>query len=296
MRPARNRPPKLVPHAEASRPAPLPTLEALIERSKVAGAGGSGPGSTELRRTVERLVAGDRRALGELDPMMGLTLIDAWTAVTSAFGATADAPVIDASRTIAATRSAVARVLEAAARGARVAIATAYPASLVTMHLSFSRLARANGAEVVDLADFGPIRADGRMPRWLRWVGGVAVVSDGQSLCDTRDGEAAREWMFAIPRPSLVIADGPYAEVAWESGIEVVALAGLERPGLALAAAIGGRCTLVPMRTDRPARGYQVLEDLIALPDADVTPPPFRPLIDPPLTAPPPIDPPLTQV
>nr|MDP9334107.1 phosphatase [Actinomycetota bacterium] len=214
MRPARNRPPKLVPHAEASRPAPPLTLEALIERSKVAGAGGSGPGSTELRRTVERMVAGDRRALGELDPMMGLTLIDAWTAVTGAFGATADAPVIDASRTIAATRSAVARVLEAAARGARVAIATASPASLATLHLSFARLARANGAEVVDLPDFGPIRADGRTPRWLRWVGGVAVVSDGQSLCDTRDGEAAREWMFAIPRPSLVIADGPYAEVA----------------------------------------------------------------------------------
>ncbi len=273
MRPARDRPPKLVPHAEASRPAPPPTLEALIERSKIAGAGGSGPRSTELRRTVERLVVGDRRALGELDPMIGLTLMDAWTAVKGAFGASAEAPVIDASRTIAATRSAIARVLEVSAHGARVAIATAAPASLVTLHLAFARLARANGAEVVDLPDFGPIRADGRTPRWLRWVGGVALVSDGQSLCDTRDGEAAREWMFAIPRPSLVIADGPYAEVAWERGIEVVAFAGLDRPGLALAAAVDGRCTLVPMRTDRPARGYQVLEDLIALPDADAGPP-----------------------
>jgi hypothetical protein len=269
VRQARNRPPKLVPHAQAPRPAPPPTLEAMIERSKVAGAGGSGPGSTELRRTVERLVAGDRRALGELEPMTGLTLVDAWTAVGGAFGASGDTPVIDASRTIAATRSAVARVLEAAARGARVAVATAAPASLVTLHLSFVRLARANGAEVVDLPDFGPIRADGRTPRWLRWLGGVAVVSDGQSLCDTRDGEAAREWMFAIPRPSLVIADGPYAEVAWERGIEVVAFAGLDRPGLALAAAVDGRCTLVPMRTDRPARGYQVLVDLVALPHVD---------------------------
>ena len=271
MRPARNRPPKLEPRAStASRPAPLPTLESLIEHSKIAGTGGSGPGSTELRRTVERMVAGDRRALGELDPMAGLTLIDAWKALTGAFGATADSPVIDASCTIGATRSAVSRVLEVAARGGTVAIATAHPASLVTLHLSCARLARANGGEVVDLADFGPIRADGRTPRWLRWVGGVAVVSDGQSLCETRDGEVAREWMFAIPRPSLVIADGPFAEVAWESGIEVVAFAGLDRPGLALAAAVGGRCTLVPMRTDRPARGYQVLEDLIALPEVDL--------------------------
>jgi hypothetical protein len=245
----------------------------MIERSKVAGAGGSGPGSTEFRRTVERLVAGDRRALGELEPIAGLTLVDAWKAVGGAFGASADTPLIDASCTIAATRSAVARVLDAAARGVRIAVATAAPASLVTLHLSFARLARANGAEVVDLPDFGPIRVDGRTPRWLRWLGGVAVVSDGKSLCDTRDGEAAREWMFAIPRPALVIADGPYAEVAWERGIEVVAFAGLDRPGLALAAAVHGRCTLVPMRTDRPARDYRVLEDLVTLPDADAAPP-----------------------
>ncbi|MDP9336513.1 MAG: hypothetical protein M3Q30_24810, partial [Actinomycetota bacterium] len=72
--------------------------------------------------------------------------------------------------------------------------------------------------------------------------------------------------------------------------------AGLDRPGLAVAAAVDGRCTLVPMRTDRPARGYQVLEDLIVLPDADVDPPPLPPLIDPRLTDPPLIDPPLTEV
>ena len=278
MRPARNRPPKLESRAATSQPAPPPTPEALIEQSKIAGAGASGPGSTELRRTVERLVAGDRRALGELEPMTGLTLIDAWAALTGAFGATADAPVIDPSRTIAATRCARERVLAVSARGGQIAIATARPASLLMLQLAFGRLAGAAGGEVVDLADFGPIRADGRTPRWLRWVGGVAVVTDGRSLCDTQDGEVAREWMFAIPRPALVIADGPFAEVAWESGAEVVAFAGLDRPGLALAAAIGGRCSLVPMRTDRPARGYRVLEELIALPGADFAPLPLPPL------------------
>jgi hypothetical protein len=116
---------------------------------------------------------------------------------------------------------------------------------------------------VVDLADFGPIRADGRTPRWLRWIGGVAVVSDGSALCDTRDGEAAREWMFAVPRPSLVIADGPFAEVAWESGAEVVALAGLDHPGLAIAGARRGRCTVVPLHTDRAPRAYAPIEGLI---------------------------------
>lgn len=275
MRRARNRPPKLEPRVSASTPAPPPTPEALLERAKVAGAGSgaAGPGPTEFRRSVERLATGDRRVLGEISPIARLTASDAWIAVTGAFGATPEAALIDPTRTTAATRAAAARVREvAAAGGARIAIATAAPASLLTVHLAFADLAVGHGAEVVDLADFGPIRADGRTRRWLRWIGGVAVVTDGRALCETGDGEVAREWLFAIPRPTLVIADGPFAEIAWESGLEVVALAGLDRPALAVAAARGGRCTLVPMRTDRPARGYSAIEDLIAEPEPQAAP------------------------
>ena len=61
--------------------------------------------------------------------------------------------------------------------------------------------------------------------------------------------------MFAIPRCALVIADGPFAEVAWEHGAEVVTLGGLDRPALAVLAAGSGRATFVPLHTDRPARG-----------------------------------------
>ncbi len=66
-------------------------------------------------------------------------------------------------------------------------------------------------------------------------------------------------------RPALVVADGPFAEVAWEHGIEVVALAGLDRPALAVAARRDGRALIVPMRTDRPARAYSPIEELIAV-------------------------------
>ena len=260
---ARDRPPRLETNVGASQPAPPLTVAEILERAKVVGIGASGPGPTELRRTIERITMGDRRALGEIAPLAALTPGDAWSAVTATFGARSDAATIDATRTLAATAAAVLRVQEVARSGARIALATAAPASLLTLHLAFAGVACAYGGEVVDLSDFGPIRADGRTARWLRWVGGVAVVSDGRALCDTRDGEAAREWVFAIPRPALVVADGPFAEVAWEQGLEVVALSGLGRPALAIARARGGRCTVVPMHTDRPARAYRAIEDLV---------------------------------
>jgi hypothetical protein len=155
------------------------------------------------------------------------------------------------------------RVQAVAAAGGRIAFATASPASLVTVHLALANLAGTHGAEVVELADAGPVRADGRSPRWLRWVGGVAAVTDGLALLATTDGEAAREFMFVMPRPALVVGDGPFAEVAWEAGVEVVAIAGLDRPALAIAAARGQRCTVVPVRTDRAPPNYRVLEELL---------------------------------
>jgi hypothetical protein len=268
---ARNRPPRLEPHVGAVHRAPAPTPEQLLERAKVAG-GAGGPGRTELRRYVERVVAGDRSALGELLPIRGLTILDAWAAFTEVFGATPEKPAIDAAHTLDAVRRAAARIGAVGAAGGRIAVATAAPASLLSLYLAFVRLARAAGADVPDLADVGPIRADGRSPRFLRWIDGVAAVTDGHALCATGDGEAAREWLFVLPRPALVIGDGPFAEVAWEAGVEVVALAGLDRGGLAVAAARAERCTLVPLRTDRAPRAYSGvisgLEPLQARPSA----------------------------
>jgi hypothetical protein len=255
MRKPRNRPPKLIPRTGEAHAAPAATPEELLERAKVAGGAGA-PGRTELRRFVERIVAGDPHALGELRPIPHLTALEGWAAFTEVFGATPEQPAIDPGRTLAAVRRAASRVGAIGAAGGRIAVATASPASLLPLHLAFVRAARATGGEVVDLADVGPMRADGRARRFLRWVDGVAAVTDGRALCATGDGEAAREWLFVVPRPALVIGDGPFAEVAWEAGIEVVALAGLDRGALAVAAARGERCTLIPLRTDRAPRAY----------------------------------------
>lgn len=268
----RNRPPKLEPRVAPPRtPAPPPTPAELLVRAKVAGAhAGRDPGRTELRHLVDRCAAGDRAALGELAPMPDLTALELWDAIALVYGADPDAPAIDPKRTIDAFGRALTRLASVADAGARIALATANPAALLPLFMRLGSVASGRGAEVADLPDAGPMRVDGRTGRSLRWFGGVAAVVEHGSVLATRDGEAAREWFFVLPRPALVVADGSFAEVAWEAGVEVVAFAGLDRPGLAVAAARDDRCTVVPLRTDRAPRGYRALETMI---DAAAVPP-----------------------
>jgi Phosphatase len=250
MSKARNRPPRLEPSVGHQEVAPPPTLQEVLERSHVAGRVTS-PGPSELRRLVER-AASDR-----VQPVL---LDDAWAAVNEVFGGTAEAPRIDPALTISAAKQAVARIVEVAGTGAHVALATSRPASLLTMYLALARLARISGGDVADDdEDSTPLRVDGRAARTIRWVDGVAVVTDGQSLCETRGPEAAAEWLFLVPRPAIVIADGPYADAAIDAGIEVIALAGLDHCSLAVARKRGHSCLVVPMWTDRPPGAYRPL-------------------------------------
>ena len=62
-----------------------------------------------------------------------------------------------------------------------------------------------------------------------------------------------------LPRPALVIADGPFAEVAADAGIEVVAFAGLDHCSLALETKPRRRLIVVPMWTDRAPGAYRPL-------------------------------------
>jgi len=232
-------------------------LEQVLERSHVAG-GSAASTPSEIRRCVERAAA-DRLHSAPLD--------EAWASVESVFGATVGDPRIDPELTVSAASRAVARVSEVANANARIALATSLPASLLTVHLAIARFARISGAEVPDDADAGPMRVDGRADRYIRWVDGVAVVTDGHSLLSVRGLEAAQEWLFMIPRPALVIADGPYADVAVDAGIEVIAFAGLDHCSLAVAPSRTRRCLVVPMWTDRAPGAYRpLLERALAAP------------------------------
>ncbi len=256
MSKARNRPPRLESRVGHRQLAPPPTLAQRLERSHVAGRS-VGPGPSELRRLVERAAR---------DRTQSVLLDEAWTAVHAVFGATIADPRIDPELTIAAMARAVDRIVEVASTGAHISLATSQPASLLSVSLALARLARSCGADVADDDDSPPLRVDGRAARAIRWVDGVAVVTDGHSLCDTRGPEAPQEWLFLVPRPALVIADGPFADVAIDAGIEVIALAGLDHCSLALTRRRDRSCLVVPMWTDRAPGAYRPLLEA-ALPE-----------------------------
>jgi hypothetical protein len=245
---SRNRPPHLETRVGPQSVEPPPSLPEQLVRTHVAGHGAmSGP--SEIRRLVERAA--------EREP--GLLLDDAWIEVESVFGATLASPVIDPNRTIGAARGAVRHIVDVASTGAPIALATSRPASLLMFYVALARLARISGGDVADEDDSSPIRVDGRAARTIRWVDGVALVTDGEALCGARGLEAPHEWLFLLPRPALAIADGPYADAALDAGLDVVAFGGLEHCSLAVERRRSQRCLVVPLWPDRQPAAYRPL-------------------------------------
>ena len=261
----RNRPPRLESRIGPQTVTPPPTLQEALERSHVTGRG-LAPGPSEIRRLVERAA---------IDREPAVLLDDAWAEVEAVFGATHADPRIAGDRTISAARGAVSRIVDVAGTGAHIALATSRPASLITVYLALARLARISGGDVADADDSGPLRVDGRSARELRWVDGVATVTDGESLCATRGLDAPLEWLFLVPRPALVIADGPYADAALDAGIDVIAFAGLDHCSLAVGRKRGRDCLVVPLWTDRSPAAYRPLIEVALA--AAVEPPELNP-------------------
>jgi hypothetical protein len=99
----------------------------------------------------------------------------------------------------------------------------------------------------------------------LRWLDGVAVVSDGRALLgDDRAHHAAEELLFTAGHPDLVVADRTFAGHALACGLEVVALAGLDALALAVAEYRGHAIRVVPLDEHRPPAAYQPLLDVLA--------------------------------
>lgn len=162
------------------------------------------------------------------------------------------------------------RALEAAGRagtvlgriaraGGAVAFATGAPASLLSFHAALARAAADAGAQVVTCDAAGPYL----LGRSLWWHAEVAVATDGRTLVEERRPEAADEWLFAVGRPALVIADGVFACQAIAAGLETIAVADLDAPDAAVAASRGAAVVVVPAAARRPPAAYEPLVETL---------------------------------
>jgi len=218
-------------------------------------------GRAEIVQLVRRIVAGDPAARCGLE-LGDVSAEEVTQAAAECWGWTAERARgwIDPTRTVAAAAAARSRILEAGTAGARVAAATAHPASLLGVHQHLLELAGAAGAKVVTCDRYGPVHVArrGRLSLW--WVGSVATATDGESIVGGELRELAAEWIFALgARPELAIADGEFAGAAAHEGIEVIALADLDALALGVAAQRGLPVHVVPVVTSGPPDAYEVL-------------------------------------
>ncbi len=265
------RPPLLEPsavrHRSSRRQARLPSPRSRVVKARIAGRHDR-LGRAELHSVMRRVVAGDPIALLGLERFDHVDLAELRAVASEVWGWDVDAPTvsIEPDRLMSSVRVASDRVVDVARRGGRILLATGRPASLLPLHQHVARLARSAGGHVLDGGDAGPISAAGRASARLWWLGGVAVLTDGDALLADPGLEAIDELLFAVPFPDLVVADRAYAGGALRAGIEVVALADLDALALGLAAVRGLPVTVVPLHERRPAPAYAALEPLLALP------------------------------
>jgi hypothetical protein len=266
-------PPKLrdAAHERGQRAPAAPTLRELLKQEHVAGRS-LRYGRDEVRGIMRRVERGAPPALLGLPPFRALASVDVAAAVELVYGWEGDGPRarIAPGRTVDGFAAAVLRVLEVARGGGRIAFATARPAALLPVYRRLAARAAAEGAEVLaaeETASFGPAG------RRMRWVDNVAVLTDGGALLADDSTAAAEEWLFALARPDLVVADHSYAGAALASGLEVIAFADLDAVALAVAVWRGRGIRLVPLDDRRPPAAYAGLLDLLeSLASAPVDP------------------------
>ncbi|MFA5882398.1 MAG: phosphatase [Acidimicrobiia bacterium] len=265
-RPRRNRPPRLdLPSPSVPRPGhsgpPSPEAAAAVARRALIDAHVTGShhrlGRDAVRHAIRALTTGDRRALLGVD--LGACEVDeVRAALVKTHGWDPESPraTIDPDATVAALRVAAARIREAAAAGARVAVATTRPAPLLGLAQWVAGDAAERGASLLT-SDAASVEGPGRRQLW--WIGDVAVVTDGQSLLAHDAAVGGDDWLFAVGRPDLVVADRGFAGAAVRAGVETIAWADLDAPALSVAAARGRPILVVPLDEQRPASAYDAV-------------------------------------
>src|SRR5918999_4106279 len=135
------------------------------------------------------------------------------------------------------------RLALAAERGEQVILATGHPVGLLLLYQATARLLAAGGAKVLrpleGLTWTHVDRKHGERRRQVRYLGGVALLTDRASSVHTH-GPEAMELMLEESAPDLVFADHGFAGAAIEAGIDTPSLADINDSALVVGGEEGG--------------------------------------------------------
>jgi hypothetical protein len=167
---------------------------------------------------------------------------------------------IDPELTLAALDEAAALIADAAARRARVLVATGHPTGVLSWHLAVAGALAAAGCRVLTPAAGAPVRADHLHPRaHVRYLGGVAMLSNGADFLHTHAAEPMQLMLADGTWPDLVVADHGWAGAAAQAGIPTIGLADTNDPALFVGAEEGKVAVAVPLDDNVAPDLYQPL-------------------------------------
>lgn len=185
----------------------------------------------------------------------GITAGQVLDAVAALCGCSADPSertgdsYIDPDATIAALEAASERLAAAARYGERVLVATGHPTGVLPLHMAVARALEAAGAKLLTPTEGGRLGNDpaGRRRNRVRYLDGVAVLSDGASLFHTHEAWPMERMLDDTDPPDLVVADHGFAGAAIARGLETVSIADVNDPALPVAKALGLTEIVIPL-------------------------------------------------
>ena len=176
---------------------------------------------------------------------------------------------IDPERTVEALDAAADLLAEAAARKARVVVATGHPTGVLSLHLVVAARLSAAGCDVLTPAAEAPVRAEHLHPRArIRYRGDVAMLTNGADCLHTHAAEPMQTLLAAARSaggmPDLVVADHGWAGAAAAAGITTIGLADTNDPAMFVGAEEGRVTVAVPLDDNvAPAHYGPLAEHLV---------------------------------
>jgi hypothetical protein len=190
-------------------------------------------------------------AAGDPEQCFGLSGLERYTSaeilaqVTAQFGwrhtpgEDADGPTwIDPELLLAEMDQAAARLAAAARSGEHVLFATGHPTGMLGLYQQLCLAMRDAGAKVSRPGDGLAFRFYGKRRR-IVYVGRVAVLASNANLYHTHNAHPMELVLEQAGEIDLVVGDHGFAGAAVERGIDVVAVADINDPALAMAKAEG---------------------------------------------------------